>query len=446
MKCELAAALLHRPTTLFLDEPTIGLDVAMQVAIRDFIRSYNQRHEATVLLTSHYMDDVVALCPRIIVIDARQADPRRRPAPARQDDGSRQARVVHAGHARSPTTSSRKLGTVLVRDGQRITLRVAERELPSVVGHLLGTLKAARPRDRGSAARGHPARDVRQVARSPRARRVRGRRVAHAARAADAVARRRRRDRRVPRRVPRVDADDDDAARHARRCGRASRDEAPFEGYTSAGVRRVLPGDADRAQPDRHWVAWQISEEIRMGTMSMRLLAADSPVRRVRGEPRSRRSRSARVIALPIAVDPARRRSGATALATDPLQLALIVAVDRDRVAAHVRDPVRDRRRSRSGSRRRWRSRTSTSALFTVLSGYLLPLDADAGLGRDDRRVAAVPLHAERAGRADHRPTDPRPRSPSCIGGQARVGRRRASRSRCAVWRAGVRRFEAVGG
>ena len=62
-------ALLHRPTTLFLDEPTIGLDVAMQVTIRDFIRDYNQRHDATVLLTSHYMDDVVALCPRVIVID-----------------------------------------------------------------------------------------------------------------------------------------------------------------------------------------------------------------------------------------------------------------------------------------------------------------------------------------------------------------------------------------
>jgi ABC-2 type transport system ATP-binding protein len=69
MKCELAAALLHRPRVLFLDEPTIGLDVTMQAAVRRFIKSYNQRHGATVLLTSHYMDDVAALCPRVLVID-----------------------------------------------------------------------------------------------------------------------------------------------------------------------------------------------------------------------------------------------------------------------------------------------------------------------------------------------------------------------------------------
>jgi ABC-2 type transport system ATP-binding protein len=69
MKCELAAALLHRPKVLFLDEPTIGLDVSMQVAVREFIRAYNERHGATVLLTSHYMPDVTALCPRVIVID-----------------------------------------------------------------------------------------------------------------------------------------------------------------------------------------------------------------------------------------------------------------------------------------------------------------------------------------------------------------------------------------
>jgi ABC-2 type transport system ATP-binding protein len=69
MKCELVAALLHRPRVLFLDEPTIGLDVSMQAKMRDFIRDYNERFGAAVLLTSHYMDDVVALCPRVVVID-----------------------------------------------------------------------------------------------------------------------------------------------------------------------------------------------------------------------------------------------------------------------------------------------------------------------------------------------------------------------------------------
>jgi viologen exporter family transport system ATP-binding protein len=69
MKCELAAALLHRPKVLFLDEPTIGLDVTMQVRVREFLAEYNKRHGATILLTSHYMADVTALCSRILVID-----------------------------------------------------------------------------------------------------------------------------------------------------------------------------------------------------------------------------------------------------------------------------------------------------------------------------------------------------------------------------------------
>ena len=68
MKCELAAALLHRPEVLFLDEPTLGVDVTMQGRIRQFIADYNRRHGATVLLTSHYMADVTALCKRVIVI------------------------------------------------------------------------------------------------------------------------------------------------------------------------------------------------------------------------------------------------------------------------------------------------------------------------------------------------------------------------------------------
>src|SRR5208282_3099311 len=69
MKCELAAALIHRPKVLFLDEPTIGLDVSMQTTVRDFVRRYNERYGATLILTSHYMEDVAQLCPRVIVID-----------------------------------------------------------------------------------------------------------------------------------------------------------------------------------------------------------------------------------------------------------------------------------------------------------------------------------------------------------------------------------------
>ena len=68
MKVEVVGSLLHRPQVLFLDEPTIGLDVTMQKRIRSFIAEYNRRYEATVLLTSHYMADVEALCKRVIVI------------------------------------------------------------------------------------------------------------------------------------------------------------------------------------------------------------------------------------------------------------------------------------------------------------------------------------------------------------------------------------------
>ncbi|MCX7572131.1 ATP-binding cassette domain-containing protein [Tumebacillus sp. DT12] len=69
MKCELAASLLHRPEIIFLDEPTIGLDVNMQETVRRFIKAYNERFNATVLLTSHYMADVTALCKRVIIIN-----------------------------------------------------------------------------------------------------------------------------------------------------------------------------------------------------------------------------------------------------------------------------------------------------------------------------------------------------------------------------------------
>jgi len=72
MKCEIAAGLLHRPKVLFLDEPTIGLDISGQVKIREFLNEYNKRTGATIILTSHYMADVTALCERIIIIHQGQ--------------------------------------------------------------------------------------------------------------------------------------------------------------------------------------------------------------------------------------------------------------------------------------------------------------------------------------------------------------------------------------
>jgi len=72
MKCELIASLLHSPKVLFLDEPTIGLDVIMQKTLREFIAQYNREFDATIILTSHYMDDVKELCERANIIDAGQ--------------------------------------------------------------------------------------------------------------------------------------------------------------------------------------------------------------------------------------------------------------------------------------------------------------------------------------------------------------------------------------
>jgi ABC-2 type transport system ATP-binding protein len=136
MKCELVAALLHRPGVLFLDEPTIGLDVAMQAAVRGFIRDYNQRHGATVLLTSHYMDDVTALCSRVIIID--------------------HGRIIHDGDlnglvkavqpdklvsfsARTPMPRDtlERMGLVLSDEGGRIALQVARDRLRDVVSQIL---------------------------------------------------------------------------------------------------------------------------------------------------------------------------------------------------------------------------------------------------------------------------------------------------------------------
>jgi ABC-2 type transport system ATP-binding protein len=68
-RCELASVLIHSPEILYLDEPTLGLDVSMQLKLRGFLKEYNRKYGTTVLLTSHYMSDIVSLCPRVILIN-----------------------------------------------------------------------------------------------------------------------------------------------------------------------------------------------------------------------------------------------------------------------------------------------------------------------------------------------------------------------------------------
>ncbi|HZS37054.1 MAG TPA: ATP-binding cassette domain-containing protein [Polyangia bacterium] len=123
MKCELVAALLHRPKVLFLDEPTIGLDVSMQATLREFIRGYNERFGATVLLTSHYMDDVTALCPRVIVIDHGRLT----------YDGDLQALVRRV--------QPNKRIVVRTADGKQEAISVPQAELAARVAKLLAEQK-----------------------------------------------------------------------------------------------------------------------------------------------------------------------------------------------------------------------------------------------------------------------------------------------------------------
>ena len=140
MKCELAAALLHRPKVLFLDEPTIGLDVTMQSVVRDFIQTYNERHGATVILTSHYMDDVAALCPRVIVIDQGELTwDGPRVALARRTRPEKRVTLRFAAEVQQAEIESLG-GKVLRRDGTLVVLSVVGDQLRDVVAAALSRL------------------------------------------------------------------------------------------------------------------------------------------------------------------------------------------------------------------------------------------------------------------------------------------------------------------
>ncbi len=136
MKVEITGALLHRPKVLFLDEPTIGLDVTMQKRIREFIAEYNHRYNATVLLTSHYMADVEALCRRVVVIHHGQV----------LFDGELTGLVgrfsafktINVTLAHSADLSA--YGEVVNQDGLQTTLRVPKAETPRTTARLLADL------------------------------------------------------------------------------------------------------------------------------------------------------------------------------------------------------------------------------------------------------------------------------------------------------------------
>jgi ABC-2 type transport system ATP-binding protein len=140
MKVEIAGALLHRPQVLFLDEPTIGLDVTMQRRIRAFIAEYNRRAGATVMLTSHYMADVEALCRRVIVIHHGQI----------LFDGDLSSLADRFAAYKTigvtlddPTPDLTPYGEVIAQDAGKVSLRVPKAETARITARLLTDLAVA---------------------------------------------------------------------------------------------------------------------------------------------------------------------------------------------------------------------------------------------------------------------------------------------------------------
>ncbi|MBD2463872.1 ATP-binding cassette domain-containing protein [Oscillatoria sp. FACHB-1407] len=140
MKAELLAALIHHPQVLFLDEPTLGLDVNAQVSVREFLREYNQRYQATVLLTSHYMADITALCQRVLMIhqgrliyDGSLEGLLDRFAPCREI-------TVELARVRSPL-DLQAYGDLQSVDGRVAHFIVPQEKLTQTIAHLLANLE-----------------------------------------------------------------------------------------------------------------------------------------------------------------------------------------------------------------------------------------------------------------------------------------------------------------
>ncbi|HEX2421227.1 MAG TPA: ATP-binding cassette domain-containing protein [Acidimicrobiia bacterium] len=139
MRCELAGSLLHRPQVLFLDEPTLGLDVTAQASVRRFVSQYSHEYGATVLLTSHYMADITALARRVLVIDRGVI----------RHDGDLAALLAERAPFRqialtlaSPVDESdlARFGTVVTRDNLSAVIEVPRDSVSDVAARMLSTL------------------------------------------------------------------------------------------------------------------------------------------------------------------------------------------------------------------------------------------------------------------------------------------------------------------
>ena len=146
MKCELVAGLLYRPKVIFLDEPTLGLDISMQGRLRRFLKEYNRLHGATIMLTSHYMADVTALCPRVILIhhgellyDGKLARLASRLAPFKLLRLSLRSSILEDRSVDSLLSPYE----IIDRSNGDLTLRVSRDETPEITAHLLNTLPVA---------------------------------------------------------------------------------------------------------------------------------------------------------------------------------------------------------------------------------------------------------------------------------------------------------------
>ena len=141
MKCELAAALLHRPQVLFLDEPTIGLDLTMQRRIRSFVADYNHRYGATVLLTSHYMADVERLCKRVIVLNHGQLLFDGDLLALVERIASQKTIVIQLEPGVDAANAFEEFGEVISAVEGRVTFRVPRSKTSEVAARLLGALQ-----------------------------------------------------------------------------------------------------------------------------------------------------------------------------------------------------------------------------------------------------------------------------------------------------------------